>query len=336
MNSQKLYNDYKAAMQKIADLRFSISLLNWDQECYMPKSGAGFRAQQIGTLSAIAHEMFVDSKLGDILSQLNTSGDLDENQKRNVQESWKDFSREKKYPTEFVERMALTTSQTYQAWLSAREKNDFSVYASMLDTMIKMKREEADILGYENHPYNALLDLYEPDCKVMDLDVLFEDVKKNLVDYVKNISNQKQVETGFLKQNFPYQKQWDFGIDILKQMGYDFDAGRQDISPHPFTTNFSMKDVRVTTRVNENDFSSMTWSCIHEGGHALYEQGLKEENYGLPLGEAVSLGIHESQSRLWENLIGRSFNFWNANYSALKKYFPNHMLYLLLVLNYYK
>ncbi len=325
MSAKELYQQYVTAMRKIADIKYSIALLGWDQECYQPKKGAEFRAQQIGTLSGMAHDLFVDDKLGEILSQLKSSNDLSELQKRNVEETFKDYTREKKYPTSFVEKIAQVTSQTYQAWLKAREQNDFKVYSPMLETMIDMKREEAEILGYENHPYNALLDLYEPGAKTDELDVLFKEVRSNLVDFVKEIAAKPQVRTDFLKRNYPYQPQWDFGIDMLKQMGYDFDAGRQDVSPHPFTTNFSMQDVRVTTRVNENDFSTMLWSCIHEGGHALYEQGLLVENYGLPLGEAVSLGIHESQSRLWENLVGRGFGYWKGNFRNLKTVFPEQL-----------
>ncbi|MEI7801870.1 MAG: carboxypeptidase M32 [Bacteroidota bacterium] len=321
MNAKELYQQYVTAMRKIADIKYSIAVLGWDQECYQPKKGAEFRAQQIGTLSGMAHDLFVDDKLGEILSQLKSSKDLSETQKRNVEETYKDYTREKKYPTSFVEKIAQITSQTYQAWLKAREQNDFKVYSPMLATMIDMKREEAEILGYENHPYNALLDLYEPGAKTEELDILFKEVRSNLVDFVKEIAAKPQLRTDFLKRNFPHQQQWDFGIEMLKQMGYDFDAGRQDVSPHPFTTNFSMQDVRVTTRVNENDFSTMLWSCIHEGGHALYEQGLLVENYGLPLGEAVSLGIHESQSRLWENLVGRGFSYWKGNFPKLKNIF---------------
>lgn len=325
MNSKELYQQYVTAMRKIADIKYSIALLGWDQECYQPKKGAEFRSQQIGTLSGIAHELFVDEKLGDILSQLKGSSELSDEQKRNVEETFKDYTREKKYPTSFVEKMAQVTSQTYQAWLKARDENKFSVFAPMLNTMVDLKREEAEILGYENHPYDALMDMYEPGVTVKELDVLFKDVRDQLVDFVKEIAAKPQVRTDFLKQHFPHQQQWDFGIDMLKQMGYDFEAGRQDVSPHPFTTNFSMQDVRVTTRVNENDFSTMLWSCIHEGGHALYEQGLLPEYYGLPLGEAVSLGIHESQSRLWENLVGRGFGYWKNNFLQLRKTFPQQL-----------
>ncbi len=325
MNSKELYQQYVTAMRKIADIKYSIAVLGWDQECYQPKKGAEFRAQQIGTLSGMAHDLFVDDKLGEILSQLKSSTDLSETQKRNVEETLKDFIREKKYPTAFVEKIAQVTSQTYQAWLKAREENNFKVYSPMLATMIDMKREEAEILGYENHPYNALLDLYEPGANTEELDILFKEVRVNLVDFVKEIASKYQVRTDFLKRNFPHQPQWDFGIEMLKQMRYDFDSGRQDVSPHPFTTNFSMQDVRVTTRVNENDFNTMLWSCIHEGGHALYEQGLLVENYGLPLGEAVSLGIHESQSRLWENLVGRGYSYWKGNFPKLKTIFSDSL-----------
>lgn len=325
MKQEDLYHIYTESMRRIADVRFSIALLSWDQETYQPKSGAEFRSRQIGTLSGLAHDLFVDEKLGDVLNQLAQDNSLSGEQKRNVTETLKDYRREKKYPTAFVERMAQVTSQTFQAWLQSREENKFSVFQPMLETMVKLKKEEAQILGYKEHPYNALLDLYEPGATTSELTVLFDEVKKNLVDYVKEISSRRQVRTDFLHRYYPKDKQWDFGIEMLKQMGYDFNAGRQDISAHPFTTSFSMQDVRVTTRVNENDFGSMTWSCIHEGGHALYEQGLKPENYGLPAGEAISLGIHESQSRLWENLVARSLEYWKANFPLLKKYFPENL-----------
>lgn len=325
MNHPELYNSYVESMRRIADVKFSIALLSWDQETYQPKDGAEFRSQQIGTLSGIAHDKFVDKKLGDILQKLSHADSLTAEQSKNVNETLKDYTREKKYPTEFVERMAQVTSKTFQAWLKSREENKFSVFQPMLEEMIKLKREEVEILGYKDHPYNALLNLYEPGAKTAELSVLFNEVKKNLVEYVKEISSRKQVRTDFLRRYYPKDKQWNFGMELLKQMGFDFDKGRQDISAHPFTTSFSMQDVRVTTRINENDFGSMPWSCIHEGGHALYEQGLKPENYGLPAGEAISLGIHESQSRLWENLVGRSQGYWTANFPLLKKYFSENL-----------
>lgn len=191
--------------------------------------------------------------------------------------------------------------------------------------MIDLKRKEADILGYKKHPYNALLDQHEPGATVDQLDVLFKDVREQLVVFVKKIAAAKQNDDSFAYKNYNKDKQWNFGIELLKQMHFDFEAGRQDISMHPFTTNFSPQDVRVTTKVIENNLKSMIWSCIHEGGHGLYEQGLPSSEYGLPLGEAISLGIHESQSRMWENNVGRSLPYWKANYKHLQKYFPAHL-----------
>ncbi|MFT5166643.1 MAG: carboxypeptidase Taq, partial [Saprospiraceae bacterium] len=203
--------------------------------------------------------------------------------------------------------------------------NDFALYRDALKEMIDIKREEATLLGWEDHPYDALLNDYEPGFKSAQLDTLFTDVRRQLVDFAAGIRAQNQVDNSFLYRFYPKQKQWDFGLSILKTIGYDFEAGQQDISTHPFTTSFGATDVRVTTRIDEHNFGSMTWSCIHEGGHGLYEQGFLMEEYGLPLGKAISLGIHESQSRLWENNVGRSLHYWKAHYAGLQDAFPGNL-----------
>jgi carboxypeptidase Taq len=320
------YNEYRARFAKIADINYTIALQSWDQETYMPEKGAAFRAQQIATLSGISHELSINEELGKILNSLNKDGKgLSEKEKRNIELSLKDYNRRKKYTTEFVELLSRTTSECFQAWQKAKTTNDFKVFAPHLTKMVDLKRQEADILGYEGHPYNALLDQYEPDAKVADLDILFKDVREQMVAFVKKIAEAQQNEDGFMYKHYPKDKQWDFGIELLKQMHYDFEAGRQDISIHPFTTSFSAQDVRVTTKILEDNLKSMIWSCIHEGGHGLYEQGLPAEEYGLPSSEAVSLGIHESQSRLWENNVGRSLAYWKANYAKLQSYYPEHL-----------
>ncbi len=191
--------------------------------------------------------------------------------------------------------------------------------------MVAICREEAELAGYQSHPYDALLDVYEPDAKTKDLARLFKDVREQLTKFVKTIRQRSPIKNQFLYQHYEHKKQWEYGLHLLKNMGYDFEAGRQDISEHPFTINFSPEDVRVTTRIDENNFANMTWSCIHEGGHALYEQGLPTTQYGLPLGTFISLGIHESQSRLWENNVGRSLVYWKAHYKKLKKLFPENL-----------
>jgi len=319
------YEEYKSRLAKIADIGYSIALQGWDQETYMPEKGADFRAQQTATLSGMAHEMSVDKGLGELLKKLSKKKDLTAKQKRNIEESLKDYKESKKYTTEFVEQLSRATSECFQAWQKAKNESNFKLYAPYLTKMVDLKRKEADILGYKKHPYNALLDQHEPGATVDQLDTLFKDVREQLVDFVKKIAAAKQNDDSFAYQHFDKDKQWDFGIELLKQMHFDFEAGRQDLSMHPFTTSFSSQDVRVTTKIIEDNLKSMIWSCIHEGGHALYEQGLPTSEYGLPLGEAISLGIHESQSRMWENNVGRSLPYWKANYKHLQKYFPKQL-----------
>jgi carboxypeptidase Taq len=312
-------------MSKIADVQYASAVLNWDQETYMPPKGAEFRAQQLSTLAGIGHELATSKELGDLLNQLTTDNTLSEKEKRNIKESLKRYNDNKKYTTEFVQELSKTISETFQAWQKAKKENDFASYAPHLEKLVKLKRKECKILEPFAHPYDALLDQYEPGAKTADLEVLFSDVRSQLVTFVKQIAEKPQNEDNFMYKHFDKDKQWQIGLDILKEMGYDFEAGRQDASSHPFTTNFSSQDVRVTTRINENDLNEMIWSCIHEGGHALYEQGLPPSEYGLPSGEYISLGIHESQSRLWENNVGRSLSYWKFNYKKLQDAFPENL-----------
>ncbi|MFK7984010.1 MAG: carboxypeptidase M32 [Saprospiraceae bacterium] len=323
---QKKYQDYVTIMQKRADVDYAIGLLSWDKETYMPEKGARFRSQQVATLSGISHEIFTDKKLGKTLVELNDKASkLDKRQAKNVKLSLKEYERSTKLSKEFVIKKSQTISKAFHAWVEARKANDFKVYKKELSAVVDICREEAELIGYKDHPYDALLDIYEPDAKTKDLTILFKDVREQLVDFVKELKDKSQVKDSFLYKKYDKDKQWEFGLKLLKNMGYDFEAGRQDLSEHPFTINFSPEDVRVTTRVDENDFMNMTWSCIHEGGHALYEQGLPSDQYGLPLGAYISLGIHESQSRLWENNVGRSLPYWKAHYKGLKKQFPKNL-----------
>lgn len=319
------YSDYKNHLQKLADVEYSTAVLHWDKETHMPAKGAAFRARQVATLAGIAHDIFTDKKFGEILENFSENKNLTVEEARNVELTRKDYARSTKFDSDFVMRNSQAVSEAYQAWIKAREANDYAIYEPHLAKIVRLRKEAAEIIGYEKHPYDALLDEFEPGFTSAELDTLFADVREKLVAFAAEIRDKPQVENSFLHQNFPKDKQWDLGLDLLRKMGYDFDAGRQDISTHPFSINFSPQDVRVTTRIDENDLANMVWSCIHEGGHALYEQGLLSEQYGLPLGRAVSLGIHESQSRLWENNVGRSLAFWRANYADLQKRFPEQL-----------
>ncbi|HMH22920.1 MAG TPA: carboxypeptidase M32 [Puia sp.] len=312
-------------MQKIADVKNSLAVLQWDQETYLPPKGAARRGQQMATLSEIAHEWFTAASLGDLLTELNNRGDLSPGEKRNISLSLEDYNKQKRFSPAFIRLLSETTSRSFHSWIRARSANSFALFEEDLDKVLQLKREEAELAGYQQHPYDALLDEYEKGCTVSMLDKIFGQVKSPLKNLLDKIRAQQQVDDHFLHGHFPKQAQWDFGMKLIREMGFDFGAGRQDISEHPFTTSFSSEDVRITTRIDENDFGNMTWSCIHEAGHALYEQGLPGENYGLPLGEYTSLSIHESQSRLWENNVGRSYAWWQHWYPLLQQSFPGQL-----------
>jgi carboxypeptidase Taq len=322
MNTSGLYEEYKVKMNKIADLRFANGVLQWDQETYLPTKGARFRGQQISTLSELSHQMFTDNAFGELLENLLTRNDLSPEQRRNVERTQEDYSKSKKYSSSLVRALAEQTNKTFHAWVEARRQNSFASYEKDLDSLVQLKKEEASVLGYTDHPYDALLDEFEKGSNVQLLDKTFSGLLPGLKDLAGKIAGKPQPDDSFLRQSFPQQQQWDWGMFMIRELHFDFEAGRQDISEHPFSISFNPKDVRITTRIDEQDFSNMTWSCIHETGHALYEQGLPEDQYGLPLGEACSYSIHESQSRLWENNVGRSLGFWKHYYPLLQGRFP--------------
>jgi carboxypeptidase Taq len=320
------YQQYVDQCRKIADIQHSMAVLQWDQEVNMPPAGAEARGRQIATLSVIAHDWFTDPKFGDLLNELKDETNLSPEQKRNVSETLRDYTRQKKYPSSFVERMSLATSKAFNAWQNARKNKDFSLFQEALAEVVNLKKEEVDLVGYDGHPYNALADEFEPGISVERLDELFAGVRTSLSLLLDKVKGSNKPSNPFSGKKYPHDQQWALGMDILKKIGYDFNAGRQDLAPHPFCITFSQGDVRVTTRVNEEDVFDMLSSCIHEGGHAIYEQGLLAENYGLPAGQAISLGIHESQSRLWENNVGRSAVFWKFQFPFLQKAFPQQTL----------
>jgi carboxypeptidase Taq len=321
-STPELYGEYREQMHKIADIKNAIALLQWDQETYMPSQGTSFRAQQIATLSEQAHRQITKESMGNLLMELSGRNGLREEEKANLRLSLEDYNKQRKYPAAFVRTLSETSSRSLQSWINARKENRFAVFERDLDELIQLKKQETELLGYSGHPYNALPNEFEKDCTVDLMDRIFKEISLPLKELLDRITAKKQVDDRFLHQFYDRQEQWDFGIEIIRLLGFDFEAGRQDISEHPFTTSFSCRDVRITTRIDEQDLGNMIWSCMHETGHALYEQGLPETQYGLPLGEYASLGIHESQSRLWENQVGRSLLFWGPVLPRLKKIFP--------------
>jgi carboxypeptidase Taq len=323
--TDSLYNQYSEKLRRIADVKYAASLLQWDQETYLPPKGTVARSRQLATLTELAHQLFTEASLGNLLSELRTKNDLDFKQKQNVELTFEEYQKQLKYPAAFVREMSETVSAAFHSWVESRRQNNFHVYAPALAKLVTLKKEESQILGYADHPYNAHLDLYEKGASVAMLDAVFAKVLDPLKLLLAETVATAGYSRDFLHAHYPRGQQWEWGMYLVKELGFDLEAGRQDISEHPFTTNFSATDVRITTRINESDFANMTWSCIHEVGHALYEQGLPDDQYGLPSGEFASLGIHESQSRLWENCVGRSQAFWQHYLPILKTYFPSQL-----------
>ena len=319
------YDKYKAELSKLSDIRHAIGVLHWDTEVNMPVNGAQVRAQQIGTLASLAHGMFTDDKTGRMLEELGADESLTPEQSRNVFLTNKDYQKQIKLSSEFVREMSMAKSIAFNEWVKAKRAEDFSLFRDSLSKLVDLKRRETELRGYDAEPYDALLDNYEPGLRAARVVDMFDEAKRRIIPLTKQIQARPSPERSFLTQNFPEDSQWDFGLEVLQRIGYDFGSGRQDKSPHPFTISFHPQDVRVTTHINEHDFMTMLWSCLHEAGHAMYEQGLAVENYGLPAGSAASLAIHESQSRLWENHVGRSSEFWDYWYPILQKRFPDNL-----------
>jgi len=320
--TRERYETYREHMQKLADIRAALAIMQWDQETYMPEKGADFRARQIATLSELAHERATSTELGELMESLDGAGELSEKEQKNITLNRRDFLKQKKYPAAFVRKLSETVSKSFNAWNEARKESRFSLFEKELGEVIELKKEETRLLGYSGHPYDALLDEFEKDCTTGLLDKVFGEMLPPLKTLLDKIQGAPVPDDRFLHGRFEKGRQWDFGMKIIAELGFDFNAGRQDLSTHPFSTSFSPLDVRITTRIDETDFNSMLFSCIHETGHALYEQGLPTSEYGLPSGEYTSLSIHESQSRLWENHVGRSFSFCKNHFPRLQEIFP--------------
>ena len=323
--ARRVYDKYADRMKKVADINHAIAVLSWDKEVNLPKESALHRSQQVATLAGMSHSEFVNPDFGQMLERLSNMKSLSPKEKKNVSVTLDAYQKATKFSEAFVIKKSKIESHAYHSWLKAREANDYGLFKDALKDLVELKKSEARKLKTSDHLYDSLLDIYEPGLTVAQLEPIFEGIKVNLRKLIKKIGKRPQVKSGFLRKKYGWDKQWEFGMDVLRNMGYNFDRGRQDLSAHPFTTSFSPMDVRVTTRVDENDFAYMLWSTIHEGGHALYEQGLSSEDYGLPTGSYISLSIHESQSRLWENHVGRSKEYWNYWFPVLKGEFPQNL-----------
>ncbi len=321
-----LFDTFKERLGEVLDIQSAIALLHWDEEVYMPPKGGAARGRQLATLSALAHRMFTAPEMGGWLEELIQGKEaLEVDQALLVEEAWYDYQRARRLPDVFVERFVEECSKAYHAWVAARQASDFGLFRPHLQTIVELVRQKADYLGYEGSPYDALLEEYERGIRTEELTGLFGELGPRLSALARGIASVAPPDTGWMDQSWDEQAQWDFSLCVLREMGYDFDAGRQDKSVHPFTTNFDLNDVRITTRIHACDLFSGLMGSIHEGGHALYEQGFLEKDRRTLLAQAPSLGIHESQSRFWENIIGRSFPFWKHYLPKLRQHYPGQL-----------
>lgn len=324
MNNPK-YERFCELNRKIAALSSAAGLLSWDQETHMPPQGALIKAEQMGVLSGIIHNLKTDKELVGLTEELLNDSSLDDDARTNVYEFNRSLQKSLRLSTEFVEELNRTISAAYPAWHQAKTESRFEIFAPHLEKLIELKKQEIQLTGYQMHPYDALMDDFEPGLTTHEVDRLFEDVRKELVPFVQNISQLASPDDSFFQQLYDENQQVAFGRRVLEAMGYDFSAGRMDRTEHPFCIGLHPGDVRVTYKIKPHDISEIIWGLIHEGGHALYEQGLPADQFGLATGSAASLAIHESQSRFWENNIGRSAEFWNYFFPKLQQVFPQQL-----------
>ena len=328
MNSkcQAYFAELLEIVKTVGDLQATASLLEWDQETYMPKGSMDSRSRQISTLSSLSHEIFIRDRTGELLDLLSEIDDDPAGFKESlIRVTKRDFSRACKLPPELIGRIAETTSKAKSTWVHAYNENDFGSFACDLEKIVDLCLQKAEAIGYAEHPYDALLDEYEPDMTSAQVARLFDDLRASLIPIVQTIQQSPSPNCDYLYCSYDGDIQWDFGMEILRDIGFDFQRGRQDISAHPFSTSFSVNDVRITTRINERNLVSSLFSSLHEAGHGMYEQGIDPELEGTLLAQGTSLGIHESQSRLWENQVGRSLPFWTCYYRDLQQRFKHQL-----------
>lgn len=316
---------FKEKMADIVYLNQAGAVLGWDQNTYMPAGGAEARGNQLALISKLSHEWSTSQEMGRLLDDLvvyEKQLDPDSDDACLIRVAKREYDLDTRVPTEFVGEFAQATTKAFSTWAEARQKSDFSIFLPSLEKVVDLNRQLATFFPEVDHPYDALLDQFEPGMKTADVKAIFEKLRPQQVELIKAISQQPEVDDSFLHQPFDEQKQWDFGVEVVSKFGYDWTRGRQDKAPHPFSINFGMDDVRITTRVYPDFLNPMLFGTMHETGHAMYEQGVSPSLKGTTLARGASLAVHESQSRMWENLVGRSLPFWKFFYPRLQEFFP--------------
>ena len=317
--------ELKQRLRTIEDLHNVERVLNWDEATYIPRGGVGVRARQVALLSGLAHERMADPAIGRLLDSVASwaaAQGADSDAAALVRVARRDYERATRVPAAFVHRLAEHTATSYHAWESARPANDFAAVRPLLETTVEMSRELASFHpGYE-HPYDALVDLAEDGMTVAAVQALFRELRAGLLPLIRKIRACPEFDDRCLTGHFPENAQQAFGEAVVRAFGYDFTRGRQDKTAHPFMIKLGRGDVRITTRYRADCLADGLFSTLHESGHAMYEQGIDDALEGTPLYHGTTAGVHESQSRLWENLVGRSLPFWQRWYPQLKEAFP--------------
>ena len=291
------------------------------------RAGAAARAEQLATLDKIAHELFTDDTIGRLLENLADGAakfDYDSDEASLIRVTRREYAKAKRVPPELIEEISRTTSLALESWTNARAESNFKLFQPDLEKIVDLEIELADHLGYKDRIYDALLDEYEPEMTTAQVAAIFDGLKPELISLARAIAQKAgAVDDACLHREFDEEKQWDFGLTVIQRLGFDFERGRQDKSIHPFTTGFGSGDTRITTRVDKHFLPMALFGTIHEAGHALYDMGYRQELERTPLADGASLGAHESQSRLWENVVGRSRGFWKFFFPQLAQGLPS-------------
>jgi len=319
----------KRRLARVADIRAAAAVLEWDQHVHMPPGAAESRGHQLATLRTLAHTILVAERTGELIE--SASAEIaglpeDADDVCLIRVARRDFNRDRRVPEALVAEQAQVSAQAYAAWEQAREESSFEHFCPHLERVIDVMRRIAEALGCEGNLYDALLDQYEPEMKSSEIAKVFAELKAGLLPLVEAIRHKgRPVDSSVLHQHYSDAAQWDFGLTLLRDMGFDTKRGRQDRSAHPFTTAFSPYDVRTTTRIKPHTLKTGLFGTVHEGGHALYDQGIRADLARTPLFNGASCSIHESQSRLWENIVARSRGFWSHYLPRLKSAFPQQL-----------
>lgn len=325
---QAKFQELKRRLIEVNDLNYAGAVLGWDQLTYMPPGGAAARGRQTATLGKIAQDLATDPAIGKLLDELAPyEADLpyDSDEASLIRVARRDYERLVKVPSAFMAEFLSHTAESYEAWASARPANDFQAVVPYFEKTLELSRKLAEYFPGYDHIADPLIDFSDSGVKASDLRAIFSDLRKQLVPLVHKITAQATMGDSCLHRHFPQADQLAFCETIAGQLGYDFKRGRMDLTHHPFTTTFSIGDVRITTRVREDFLGEALFSTIHEVGHALYEQGIHKDLEGTPLAQGTSSGVHESQSRLWENVVGRSQETWTYFYPRLQAAFPESL-----------